>query len=1658
MIITSLHAQMRDGKFGNEWINYNQSYYKIMLAEDGIYRVDQSSLVAAGVPVDQIATGNFQLFRLGEEVPMFVSSNTTLGNGDYIEFYGQKNRSTLDRNLFENPDEEMLNPEFSLFTDTMSYFLTWKNTGGNLRVTEQANNIGNAPAKEEFFMYEDLQVYTTKPNGNNGHIKKKITSQGVAYSDYVEAEGFSYGFRLTTNLTIKPKHVYENEPFSKLRTRFTVNNPNNPPGHQQIISIEGQEVFNESMSDFEVKEISIDYPTTSLDNNVAVKFEGVNGNNDRQAVSVLSLTYPRLFNFDDENYFEFTIRESNTPIYLEIENFNHGGSSPVLYDMTNNLRLEGIVEAGLVKFLLPSSPNERQLKLASTQAINNPSLTARNFTDLTTTPAAYLIISNPRLYDDGQGVNQVQAYADYRGSATGGGYSTRIVNINDLYDQFSYGIHRHPFSVKNFVQKIKSEWGEELKYLLIIGKGREYHQVRSTDEMTNAYSSFFVPTYGFPGSDNLLTSEAGAVYPAVAMGRLAAINGADVGIYLKKVKDLEFNQQNAPQTIEGRAWMKEVLHLGGGGNDGERTLIQNYLTNLEETIEGNEFGANVTSVYKSNNDPVQQSKSEVIFNRINAGISMLTFFGHSGVGTFDFDIDDPGNYENFGKYPLMFSLGCYSGNIHSSTRGISERFVYYEDKAAIGFIASTALATPTPLYRLTSVFYDLAGNSHYGKGMGDIFQHTLSISNNSSSSSKLLIEQFTLQGDPAVRLSTQEGPDYIINRASIETDPTEVNIQDPSYQLKFNINNLGKNKDDSMFVKIVQRFPNGTSITPYLKKVPAPKNKETYKVVMPTFGKESVGLNRLEITIDVENDIAEYPVITGEQNNELIDVNGVKGIDLFINSNGVDLVYPRPYAIVNRPDFHLMASTLNPLLEVKNYIFEIDTIKSFNSGFKQRYEVAQSGGVLKWQPEIEWEDEQVYYWRVASVENNSSNLLWENSSFVYILNSNEGWNQSHYQQVMDNEYENIQFDSANHQMTFVDDIRDVRIKNKIWEPGNSPVYYNNSEAWGSPFRWTINEGLQIVVRANNTLKYWVNPPEGAYNSINGSSTIVPFPYKTNTIEERTDLINFLRDTIPSGYFVIIYSVQRSDNADFTPELWAGDEAVNGSSIFSVLEDQGAELVRGLENTGAVPYVFMYQKDVGKLSEGLAEDIYGIVDITQGLVGFWHEGSGQSNLIGPASTWNKVEWNYNAMSNPETDTTSISIFGVNPSTGTDTLLYETVMVEELDIQSISAEKYPFLRLSYDTEDLDNRTPSNLTKWRVLFDPLPEVVPNPILGYEMYNDTLSQGEQFQLTFGIENVSATPMDSLLIKYTITDANNDASVIEKRITPIDSWGTTMTDFELSTRELSGMQNIRVEINANQDQAEFNYNNNILSNDFLIETDKVNPFIDVTFDGIHIMNGDIISPKPIIAVSLQDENPYLELSDTSNIRLLIIDPNGNTQSVSYTDPTVDFSPGLSPKEKAVLRYQPTFTTDGIYNLIVQAKDASGNNSGNLDYKTAFEIVNKRAISNVLNYPNPFSSSTRFVYTLTGDVPPEQFAIQIFTVSGKIIREITQDEIGSLKIGTHQTDYAWDGTDEYGDRLANGVYLYRMIAKDDSGQDYEKIDTKTDQYFRKGFGKMVILR
>jgi flagellar hook assembly protein FlgD len=138
--------------------------------------------------------------------------------------------------------------------------------------------------------------------------------------------------------------------------------------------------------------------------------------------------------------------------------------------------------------------------------------------------------------------------------------------------------------------------------------------------------------------------------------------------------------------------------------------------------------------------------------------------------------------------------------------------------------------------------------------------------------------------------------------------------------------------------------------------------------------------------------------------------------------------------------------------------------------------------------------------------------------------------------------------------------------------------------------------------------------------------------------------------------------------------------------------------------------------------------------------------------------------------------------------------------------------------------------------------------------------------------------------------------------------------------------------------------------------------------------------------------------------------------------------------------------------------DQAGNWSGGKPYIINFKVIRESSISNIYPYPNPFTTATKFVFTLTGDRVPDYMKIQIMTVAGKVVREVTQSELGPIRIGHNISEFTWDGTDEFGDPLGNGVYFYKVTAKLD-GKEMDAFEGEDGRaFFKNGIGKMYLMR
>ena len=129
---------------------------------------------------------------------------------------------------------------------------------------------------------------------------------------------------------------------------------------------------------------------------------------------------------------------------------------------------------------------------------------------------------------------------------------------------------------------------------------------------------------------------------------------------------------------------------------------------------------------------------------------------------------------------------------------------------------------------------------------------------------------------------------------------------------------------------------------------------------------------------------------------------------------------------------------------------------------------------------------------------------------------------------------------------------------------------------------------------------------------------------------------------------------------------------------------------------------------------------------------------------------------------------------------------------------------------------------------------------------------------LQVAVTNPIKTPMDSLWVRYTIKGSNNDLYTTVVHHPPIGAMETLVTNFTFPTVGLSGEYVLTVELNPDGQQPEKFGFNNVMYLPFTVVSEKINPILDVTFNGRHLTENEVVNPKPSIVVKIRDENPYL--------------------------------------------------------------------------------------------------------------------------------------------------------------------------------------------------------
>jgi hypothetical protein len=452
-------------RFGNEWINTDQNYYKIEVVSDGVYALTFQDLQKIGIDTKSFDPRNLKLYLQGKEISILVEGETdgVFDVSDRIIFYAEQNKGELD-SLVYRPSSARMNSSQSLFSDKSTYFLTYNNAPGKRIITNknQGFGLGN-------YQLSKLSLnYTSQYSFNN--IIGLLTNLQQSY--YEPGEGRTGMFLSSDSLSTFKIDIknFLTSSSEKSSLKIQLNGRSNT-SHKIVVSI--NDVIQKDtlvFGSFEKLVKTFDLKDEWLSSGqLKIIFLPISqGSFDWYSPTNFDIIYPK--------------KRESSDVYLN-------GRSNVNYEVPKDALVFNTTDKWNVSVNEVKSNSFSSIQGQSyfvSQKLLTPILIGKaDFEKYKGQKYNYVIFTDDSL------VKGAEAYAAYRASEDGGSFSTLIVTPEKLYNQFTYGF-RNPDAVRRFSDYLLHDQNETV-HLFLVGR-----PVTFPDELRGTRYKDFVPSYGYP--------------------------------------------------------------------------------------------------------------------------------------------------------------------------------------------------------------------------------------------------------------------------------------------------------------------------------------------------------------------------------------------------------------------------------------------------------------------------------------------------------------------------------------------------------------------------------------------------------------------------------------------------------------------------------------------------------------------------------------------------------------------------------------------------------------------------------------------------------------------------------------------------------------------------------------------------------------------------------------------------------------------------------------------------------------------------------------------------------------------------------------------------------------------------------------------------------
>ncbi|MHB8882566.1 MAG: C25 family cysteine peptidase [Thermodesulfovibrionales bacterium] len=626
-----------------QWILAGASAVKIFIQTEGWYRISQPELAAYGF--GSVNPANLQLYAGARQIPLKVrpGSSWRLAPQDYIEFYAKG---------LDTPS-----------TDTQTYWLVAATTRGQ-RIPLI---FGGAPAPQPTGF-----AFTTEAR------PRVLYAPALPKND--NGDKF-YGPVVWTDPAVVNLEVRHPDTTAAARAVLEVSLQGIMDGEHNVgVMLNGSQIGQVAFSGKAKGKASLQFSQAGAlqEGENVLQLQGQAGAMDLSLLDAVRLTYQHAYTADSDSL-RFTVNGGGTIVVsgfsspeiraVDITDPNYPLELPVKVSAqgTENAVTVSVPMTGVRTLLTFTTP-----KKPAAMTANDPSTlnAAANRADM-------LFISTSGL---------LGALAPLKQLREGRGLSVSLVDIEDIYDEFSFG-NKDPRAIQDFLRRTSQGWKKPPRFVLLTGAAsvdpRDHLGFGHPDLVpTNLVETAFNET----ASDDQFADFNNDGLPEMALGRIPADSSAGAAAVVSKIVGYE-------KQPEDTSWTEKALLVADKGSPD----VFDFETASTEVAGLLPAGFALDSVYRRDYAG-GAAAGQAILNSINEGALLVNYMGHGSEDTWGGDLFTAASAEtltNGLRLPFFINMTCWNGwfpNLYTVT--LAETLLNSAQGGAVAVWASSGLTEP----------------------------------------------------------------------------------------------------------------------------------------------------------------------------------------------------------------------------------------------------------------------------------------------------------------------------------------------------------------------------------------------------------------------------------------------------------------------------------------------------------------------------------------------------------------------------------------------------------------------------------------------------------------------------------------------------------------------------------------------------------------------------------------------------------------------------------------------------------------------------------------------------------------------------------------------------------------------------------------------------